>query len=98
MQPYPRRHRSKPKLPPSGPKAPPRIERVIPIVRKSIPSDETMEQIYALAPPWLQDKLRAEVPREYYAEARGQTQLLPQHKPRAQTTFLAKTQGSDDED
>jgi hypothetical protein len=97
MQPYPYKHRSRrptQKLPPSGPPEPPRKEICILKPRTSIPSDETLNEMIALAPEWLRDRLCDEVPREIYAEAAGQTQLLPKGRA-AQTTFLEKAQGKD---
>lgn len=92
---YPHRPR-KPKLPPSGPPAPPRREICILKPRTSIPRDEVLAEMIELMPPWLQEQARAEIPRQIYAEAAGQPQLLPT-KRTAQTTFLEQTQGKDDE-
>src|SRR5688572_27356132 len=101
MQHHPRTWRSsrKPKLPPSGPQAPRRTEIDVPMVRRQVPADETLAEMIALMPEWLQAQARAEIPREIYAEAGGQLQLLPRtHKPRTQTTFLAKTQQDNDDE
>ena len=98
MRPYPQsgyRRPYKPKLPPSGPLAPPRREICLPIVRHSVPRQETVEEMLALAPEYLQPWLRKAVARELDAESSGV--LQPQRR-LAQTSFLEQTGRERNED
>jgi hypothetical protein len=68
------------------------------MVRRQVPADETLAEMISLMPEWLQAQARAEIPREIYAEAGGQLQLLPKNQKHRQSTFLKKAQVSDDDD
>jgi hypothetical protein len=89
------RRRSAPKLPPSGPIAPRRIERVTLPPRRTVPSEQTLAEIIDLAPPWLQEHLRAEVPHQLQQEASG---AAPTPRRTNQVSFLDKTKDQDDDD
>lgn len=93
----PHRRRSKaPKLPPSGPVAPRRPERCTLVPRRTIPSQQTLDEIIGcLQPGWLQDQLRAEVPQLLQQEASG---AAPTPRRTHQISFLERSAGERDDD
>ena len=58
------------------------------MIRRSLPAPETIEEIIALAPAYLRDLLRKEVPRDLRAEAADGIAPRRRH---VQTTFLERT-------